>query len=178
MKRKYVMAVLLLLALGIVSTLAFSLTTTDTTNPDAMLIESGTNNIEKLVIIPSDGPDGGSARDADAMAIRLDMDATMDAYDTIAFELVFFDSAKLDEISLPSLTVTYNIKDGTGYDGWGSTGVGAVTVSGGKATFTITLPDTVTTGSDVMWIEIEGTAASGIYTSTGLLLISATHTVL
>ncbi len=59
MKKQYVLVLLLVLAFGVVTTMAFELTTPDTSIPDAYLVDASTTaaSITSVMIRPSKGGD-------------------------------------------------------------------------------------------------------------------------
>mgnify|MGYP006293344079 CR=1 FL=1 len=59
MKKQYALALLLILAFGVVTTMAFELTTPETSIPDAYMVDSSTTSakIDSVMVRPSKGGD-------------------------------------------------------------------------------------------------------------------------
>ena len=115
MKRRYLATVVLLLGLGIVSTLAFTLNTATGVVPNPVLIESeADNDITRIIVLPGDGDDNGQ-RDANAIRFLIMTSETRDnSNDNLVCTFIFLDS-NYDPVNLASATAEYKV---TGTGSW------------------------------------------------------------
>ncbi len=157
MNRKYIIAVASMLALGVVSTLAFTLNSATGIVPNPVLIESeADNDITRIIVLP-----GISASD-DSIRMLIQVGEVWDINDKLECQFLFGD-ASYDPITITGATAEYRKIGGD----WAAASNVDVNDDLGEITFDFTPADI--TPDDLIWIRINLT---NIYINTNSLQAS------
>jgi len=157
MNRKYIVAVVLMLALGVISTLAFTLNSATGIVPNPVLIESeADNDITRIIVLP------GTGASVDHIRMLIQVSQAWDTNDKLECQFLFGDSS-YDPISITGATAEYRIIGGS----WTAASNIVVNDDLGEITFNVTPADI--TPNDMIWIRINLT---NIYTNTSSLQAS------
>ena len=157
MNRKYIIAVASMLALGVVSTLAFTLNSATGIVPNPVLIESeADNDITRIIVLP-----GIEASD-DSIRMLIQVGEVWDINDKLECQFLFGDTS-YDPITITGATAEYRKIGGD----WAAASNIVVNDDLGEITFDFTPADI--TLDDLIWIRINLT---DIYTNTKSLQAS------
>ena len=157
MNQKYIVAVASMLALGVVSTLAFTLNSATGIVPNPVLIESeADNDITRIIVLP------GTGASDDSIRMLIQVGEVWDINDKLECQFLFGD-ASYDPITITGATAEYRKIEGS----WAAASNVAVNGDLGEITFDFTPADI--TPDDLIWIRINLT---DIYTSTASLQAS------
>ena len=157
MNRKYIIAVASMLALGVVSTLAFTLNSATGIVPNPVLIESeADNDITRIIVLP------GTGADVDYIRMLIQVGEAWDINDKLECQFLFGD-VSYDPITITGATAEYRKIGGD----WAAASNIVVNDDLGEITFDFTPADI--TLDDLIWIRINLT---DIYTNTKSLQAS------
>ena len=157
MRRKYLAALLVLLGLGIVSTLAFTVNSSTGVVPNPVLIEDeADNDISRIVVLP------GAGASANAIRMLIQVSQAWDANDKLECTFLFGDSS-YDPIDITGATAEYRVVGGS----WSSASNVVLTPDLGEITFDLVPADA--TPDDIIWLRV---SLTGIYTSADSLQAS------
>jgi hypothetical protein len=157
MNPKYMVAVASMLALGVVSTLAFTLNSATGIVPNPVLIESeADNDITRIIVLPGIGASDDSIR------MLIQVGETWDTNDKLECQFLFGDSS-YDPITITDATAEYRVTAGS----WTAASNIVVNVDLGEITFDLVPTDN--TPDDLIWLRINLT---DIYTNTDSLQAS------
>jgi len=157
MKRTYIFAVASMLALGVVSTLAFTLNLATGIVPNPVLIESeADNDITRIIVLPGIGASDDSIR------MLIQVGEAWDVNDKLECQFLFGDSS-YDPISITGATAEYRVTGGS----WTAATSVVVNAALGEITFEVVPADI--TPDDLIWLRVNLT---DIYTNTDSLQAS------